>query len=314
VTMNLTQLTQEGPDPNATDAAAAAAAARNTTRQARDRTADGRGADASERREEASQTADQSQTREGPDPHARDHPRPTDPPRQQGSEPRHPRDSHSRVGGGLRSAASRQSDAPGDNHRPRHPEGPNLTSPTGAGVAAIDGLDIFTPLTNGFRHRRAVPNPVGPRWLQAVERVMGWINDAATAQDRDRALKWWWFLPDILWRTDRGGKRGYQQFLQRVDRFVSGDYDRLVEDYTRACCRAGERQARRSKDATLQKVNYGSHPSWRNRGSPAAHRQLRRRQRLGARSARCNSGPDWQTIHRGSAHIGGVAPIVYVPP
>ena len=93
-----------------------------------------------------------------------------------------------------------------------------------------DGWGEIDKLGAPFPAIEEIPAQHREAWALAMEKVHRKIWEAQEeGEDLDRALKWWFFLPQALCRkAQRGGRAGVGQIKKRFNCIVRGDFGELV--------------------------------------------------------------------------------------
>ena len=112
------------------------------------------------------------------------------------------------------------------------PQFPPPTVPTTEhvdGWGSIDQLPVMECVMSSFPAMDEVPDQFREQWARAMEKALSRIHEAQTNGDElDRAIKWWFFLPQALLRkAGRGGRAGMGLIKKRFDAVVEEDYDKL---------------------------------------------------------------------------------------
>ena len=99
------------------------------------------------------------------------------------------------------------------------------------GWAEIDKLGAWDCALSPFPAIEEIPAQHREAWFLAMEKVHRKIWEAQdVGEDLDRALKWWFFLPQALCRrAQRGGRAGVGQIKKRFNCIVKGDYGEVVQ-------------------------------------------------------------------------------------
>ena len=103
------------------------------------------------------------------------------------------------------------------------------------GWGEIDRLGAWDCALSPFQAIEEVPAQHREVWALAMDRVHRRVWEAQEdCEELDRALKWWFFLPQALCRrAQRGGRAGIGQIKKRFNSVVKGDYGELVQLWLR---------------------------------------------------------------------------------
>ena len=95
-----------------------------------------------------------------------------------------------------------------------------------SGWGEIDRLGVWDCVLSPFSAIEEVPAQHREAWAMAMDKVHRKVWEAEEhGEDLDRALKWWFFLPQALCRkAQRGGRAGVGQIRKRFNCVVNGDY------------------------------------------------------------------------------------------
>ena len=98
------------------------------------------------------------------------------------------------------------------------------------GWGEIDQLSGWDCALSSFPAMEEIPAQHRETWAHAVDTVLRKLSEAQDeGEDLDRALKWWFFLPQALCRkAGRGGRAGIGQIKKRFNCIVQGDFGELV--------------------------------------------------------------------------------------
>ena len=98
------------------------------------------------------------------------------------------------------------------------------------GWGEIDKLSAWECALSTFPAIEEIPAQHREVWALAMNKVHRKIWEAQEeGDDLDRALKWWFFLPQALARkAQRGGRAGVGQIMKRFNAVVKGDFGELV--------------------------------------------------------------------------------------
>ena len=118
----------------------------------------------------------------------------------------------------------------------------------GDGWADIDRLGAWDCQLSIFNSMEDVPLQFEAGWSMAFATVLEREAGAQTDLQRERALKWFCFLPQALLRAGAGGKRGgragKQAVQQRFTALAQGSWGRLVELWERDMRSARKKEER----------------------------------------------------------------------
>ena len=100
-----------------------------------------------------------------------------------------------------------------------------------AGWGEIDKLGAWECALSPFTALEEVPAQHREAWGLAMNKVHRKIWEAeGQGEEMDRALKWWFFLPQALLRqAQRGGRAGVGQIRKRFNSVINGDFGELVK-------------------------------------------------------------------------------------
>ena len=103
----------------------------------------------------------------------------------------------------------------------------------GEGLAAIDHVSVDVILANPCSQVREVPNALHAAWAHVIADVLEQIQAVAEgeAEARDRSLKWFLVIHQLLLRSPpRGGRRGQNVIPRRFDLWRAKSYEKLVRE------------------------------------------------------------------------------------
>ena len=103
------------------------------------------------------------------------------------------------------------------------------------GFAHIDQLSAMDCVLSPFQAMDEVPKQHQEVFASAMEKILTrvWENQAEGIE-LDRALKWWFFLPQCLLRkATRGGRAGMGLVKKRFDCVINEDYGQLINIWIR---------------------------------------------------------------------------------
>ena len=111
----------------------------------------------------------------------------------------------------------------------------------------IDQLGAWDCALSPFQAISEVPAQHREAWAMAMDKVLRKIWDnQEESEELDRAIKWWFFLPQALCRrAQRGGRAGVGQIKQRFNCIVRGDYGAVVKLWLDDMKVRGEKDRRR---------------------------------------------------------------------
>ena len=98
------------------------------------------------------------------------------------------------------------------------------------GWGEIDRLGVWECALSSFPAIEEIPVQHREAWALAMDKVHRRIWEAEEeGEELDRALKWWFFIPQALCRrAQRGGRAGVGQIKKRFNCVIQGDYGELV--------------------------------------------------------------------------------------
>ena len=98
------------------------------------------------------------------------------------------------------------------------------------GWGEIDQLSGWDCVLSSFPAIEEIPAQHRETWAHAIDTVLRKLSEAQEeGEDLNRALKWWFFLPQALCRkAGRGGRAGIGQIKKRFNSIVQGDFGELV--------------------------------------------------------------------------------------
>ena len=117
------------------------------------------------------------------------------------------------------------------------------------GWGEIDRLGVWECVLSPFQAMEEIPDQHRGAWALAMEKVHRRVWEAEESGEKlDRALKWWFFLPQALCRkAQRGGRAGVGQIKKRFNCVVKGDFAELVNLWLQDVKVAKEKEAKRRK-------------------------------------------------------------------
>jgi len=133
------------------------------------------------------------------------------------------------------------------------------------GFAHIDQLSAMDCVLSPFQAMEEVPKQHQEVFASAMEKILTrvWENQTEGIE-LDRALKWWFFLPQCLLRkATRGGRAGMSLVKKRFDCVINEDYGQLINIWIRDRDIASKKNLKarnptisdRSENKTRQAVN-----------------------------------------------------------
>ena len=96
-------------------------------------------------------------------------------------------------------------------------------------LSAMDEVPVIDCITSPFHHYRGVPSGLTTDWARVVSYVLDMIERATTDRVRERALKFYLCMHDVLLRCPlRGGRRGQVEIASRFQQWRDGYFDELI--------------------------------------------------------------------------------------
>ena len=106
--------------------------------------------------------------------------------------------------------------------------------PMGEGLAALDHVSVDVILANPCSQVREVPKALHAAWAHVMADVLEQVQAVAEgeAEARDRSLKWFLVIHQLLLRSPpRGGRRGQNVIPRRFDLWRAKSYEKLVAEW-----------------------------------------------------------------------------------
>ena len=136
-----------------------------------------------------------------------------------------------------------------DRFNPEVPGPQPLVRQDEDGWDEIDQIGAWECALSKFQAIAEVPAQHREAWALAMDKVLRKIWETEDeGEELDRALKWWFFLPQALCRkAQRGGRAGVGQIKQRFNCVVRGDFGSLIKLWLEDVKVIGQKERRRAK-------------------------------------------------------------------